>query len=186
MIIRKADIGDAALIARCVLDAVGVSDFASDMDRALLEAIRAECMRTDSLYSYLHSNVAEVDGSAIGCVVAYPGEIYPQARKSTWERINAAIGDQSSDSSDFETGAGEYYLDTLVVLPQYRGHDFGRQLVSSVFGQARDNGYDRITLIAESDHPHLIAYYESMGFKIESTLTFLGEQYCKMAAPISQ
>lgn len=181
MIIRKANIEDAPLIARCVLDAVGVRDFNSDYDKALLEAIKAECMRTDSLYSFTHSNIAELDGEAVGCVVAYPGEIYPEARKGTWKRINAAIGDESSDGSDYETGAGEYYLDTLVVLPKYRGQDFGRQLVRSVVEQARDKGYDRITLIAEADHPHLVAYYESMGFSQENTLTFFGEQYYKMA-----
>lgn len=181
MIIRKANIEDAPLIARCVLDAVGVRDFNSDYDKALLEAIKAECMRTDSLYSFTHSSIAELDGEAVGCVVAYPGEIYPEARKGTWERINAAIGDESSDSSDYETGAGEYYLDTLVVLPKYRGHDFGRLLVGAAIEQARTERYDRITLIAEADHPHLIAYYESMGFNRESTLTFLGEKYYKMA-----
>lgn len=181
MEIRKANIGDAPLIARCVLDAVGVRNFNSDLDKALLEAIKAECIRTDSLYSYKHSNIAELDGEAIGCVVAYPGEIYPEARKCTWERINSAIGGESSDSSDYETEAGEYYLDTLVVLPPYRGRDLGRQLVRSVVEQARGNSYDRITLIAEADHPHLLAYYESMGFKRESTLSFLGEKYYKMA-----
>lgn len=185
MIIRKANIEDAPLIARCVLDAVGVREFNSDLDKALLEAIKAECMRTDSLYSYTHSSIAELDGEAVGCAVAYPGDIYPEARKGTWERINAAIGDESSDSSDYETGAGEYYLDTLVVSPQYRGRGFGKLLVKAAVEQARLDGYDRITLIAEADHPHLVAYYESMGFSQENTLTFLGEQYYKMALTLT-
>ena len=181
MEIRKANIGDAPLIARCVLEAVGVRDFNSDYDKALLDAIKAECKRTDSLYSYTHSSIAELDGEAVGCVVAYPGEIYPEERKNTWERINAAIGDDSSDSSDYETGAGEYYLDTLVVMPQYRGQGLGKLLVKAAVEQARTERYDRITLIAEADHPHLVAYYESMGFNRESSLSFLGEQYYKMA-----
>lgn len=46
MIIRKANIEDAPFIARCVLEAVGVRDFNSDLDKTLLEAITAECMRS--------------------------------------------------------------------------------------------------------------------------------------------
>lgn len=185
MIVRKANIEDAPLIARCVLDAVGVHDFDSDRDKALLEAIESECMRTDSLYSYTHSKIAELKEEAVGCVVAYPGDIYPEERKNTWERINAAIGDGSSNSSDYETGKGEYYLDTLVVLPQYRGQGFGKLLVKAAVEQARKDGYDKIKLIAEADHPHLVAYYESMGFKYEANLIFLGEQYYKMALNIN-
>lgn len=184
MKVRKANIGDAPLIARSVLEAVGVNIFESDEDRALLEAIRVECTHADSLYSYKHTQIAELYGESVGCVVAYPGDIYPEARRSTWDRINAAIGDDSSNSSDYETGPGEYYLDTLVVSPQYRGQGVGKLLVNAAVEQARLDGYDRITLIAEMDHPHLIAYYESMGFNRESDLLFLGEQYYKMVLKI--
>ena len=49
------------------------------------------------------------------------------------------------------SGTGEYYLDTLAVLPEYR-----RRGIAA--------GYDLITLVVDSNMPDLIRLYESVGF----------------------
>ncbi len=56
--------------------------------------------------------------------------------------IGAALG---------ASGAGEYYLDTLAVLPEYR-----RRGIAA--------GYDLITLVVDSNMPDLIRLYESVDF----------------------
>jgi len=50
------------------------------------------------------------------------------------------------------SGTGEYYLDTLAVLPEYR-----RRGIAA--------GYDLITLVVDSNMPDLIRLYESVGFQ---------------------
>lgn len=178
--IREATRSEYKLLAESVLNAVGLNSFPSEKDCKLLDAISAECRREDSLYSYKHALVAEKGGKFVGCVVSYPGDDYPAMRKGTWERVGRAMGDYSADSSDFETGPGEYYIDTLAVRPEFRGHDYGKLLLGEAVNQAHQAGCDRVTLIAEKDHPRLLAYYESVGFRKETELTFLGEQYYKM------
>lgn len=179
-IFRFAHADENEFLALSVLDAVGMHEFNSEIERELLDAISEECKREDSLYSYRHSVVLEKDGKVVGCVMSYPGDIYPQLRKETWKRINDAMGDSSADASDNETCPGEYYIDTLAVLSEFRGYGYGRLLLEEAVSRAQLKGYDRITLIAEQDHPRLLAYYESCGFVIESELTFLGEKYYKM------
>ena len=49
------------------------------------------------------------------------------------------------------SGTGEYYLDTLAVLPEY-----SRRGIAA--------GYDLITLVVDSNMPDLIRLYESVGF----------------------
>lgn len=49
------------------------------------------------------------------------------------------------------SGTGEYYLDTLAVLPEYR-----RRGIAA--------GYDLITLVVDSNMPDLIRLYESVDF----------------------
>lgn len=178
LIIREANQSEYLLLAESVLNAVGLNSFPSEEDRRLLDAISAECRRGDSLYSYKHALVAEKGGKFVGCVVSYPGDDYPAMRKGTWERVGLAMGDNSADSSDYETGPGEYYIDTLAVRP--RGHDYGKLLLRHAIGRSQQAGYDHVTLIAEKDHPRLLAYYESVGFRKETELTFLDEQYYKM------
>ncbi len=42
-------------------------------------------------------------------------------------------------------------------------------------------GFRRITLIAKSASPALLAYYGGMGFVAENRMTFFGEDYTRMA-----
>ena len=179
---RDAVRDDALFIARCILAAVGEFDF-SDMDRDSVQQqiIMEDCSMDRSLYSYTHTRIAECDGKPVGCLLSYPGEEYAELRKATWDRIDRATGRSYSSISDTETGAGEYYLDSLAVIPEYRGQGIGRRLFDDSIQRAMAMGYNRITLIVEKDHPKLIEYYKSMGFEPESELIFLGERYVRCA-----
>lgn len=179
MKLRAANKQESGFLARCVLAGIGVHEFCTREDMMLLEAIEDECGSDDSLYSYRHMIVAEEHGQALGMVLSYPGEIYPEARRLTWERLDTRLGEDTDGISDPETGAGEYYIDTLALLPQYRGMGYGKALIYKAIEMAVSLGYTRITLIVEQDYKRLISYYESFGFARESELVFLGDNYYK-------
>ena len=67
-------------------------------------------------------------------------------------------------ASDQETDPGEYYLDSLAVLPSYRGRGIGRALLRDGIDKSMSLGYKQIALVADSDMPHLIKLYSSLGF----------------------
>ena len=62
------------------------------------------------------------------------------------------------------SGPGEYYLDTLAVLPEYRRRGIGRALLEDGIKRGIAAGYDLITLVVDSNMPDLIRLYESVGF----------------------
>ena len=61
--------------------------------------------------------------------------------------------------SEMETGPGEYYLDSLAVLPSYRHHGIGKALLLDGIRKGENLGYIRIALVAD-----LVRLYESIGF----------------------
>lgn len=173
---------DASFIAECILAGVGAWDFSGNADEEtmlLYRAMASVCGIEDSLYSYCHCRIAQCNGKAVGCMTSYPGDDYARLRELTWSSIHKVMGGERPMSSDYETGPGEYYLDTLALAPEFRGFGLGKELLLDSAERARAAGYERITLIVEQDHPKLISYYESIGFQIESQMTFLGEAYFK-------
>lgn len=166
------------LIAKCAMAAIERYDFADDMDddqSELYDWLLDICGRTDTLYSYRNTLVAKIDDEVVGCLISYPGDDYEAKRAFTFAALDGA------GPSDTETGPGEYYLDTLALLPAARGHRIGLRLMESVIDYAtRELGYDRITLLVDEDKPRLEAYYASLGFRRDRTMKFMGHGYYRM------
>lgn len=66
--------------------------------------------------------------------------------------------------SEQETDPGEYYLDSLAVLPECRHRGIGQALLLDGIQLGTSRGYRQIALVADSEYPHLIRLYESIGF----------------------
>ena len=120
--------------------------------------------REDLLYSYARTRIAEVDGVVAGSLLSYPGDIYKEMREKTFKELWPDFFREHGDSEQ-EADPGEYYLDTLAVLPKYRRRGIGRALLEDGIRKGFSLGYDRITLVADSGMPHLIRLYESIGFR---------------------
>lgn len=182
IILRDATQDDAHFIAQVVLAAVGACDFVHEASE--MPGIEAVCNMQDTLYSYLNARIAEKDGKSIACLVSYPGDNYAVARAATFERALTINHSNPLPKSDMETGEGEYYLDSLAVIPEYRGNGLGKTMLRDGIEKARLMGYDTVSLIVECDHPRLRDYYASLGFVPEKEMTFLGEAYLRMVLKI--
>ncbi|MBO4570771.1 MAG: GNAT family N-acetyltransferase [Bacteroidales bacterium] len=163
--IRDAAPSDAEFLAKCIMAGMHFYDFETeiplqeDIYKSLIESERS----TDMLYSYRHTRIAEVDGSTVASLLSYPGEIYREMRDRTFKILWPEFFVEHA-GDDLETGPGEYYLDSLAVLPPYRNRGIGRALMEDGIRKGIDLGYSQIALVADSDMPHLIRLYESVGF----------------------
>lgn len=175
VLIRAAAREEAAFVAANVMRSVG-NESPSPL---WLDTMAEICARQDTLYSYKHSCILEVDGKLAGSITAYDGAIYAAARELTFGLFSSKTGSAPVQAA-CETGPGEFYLDSLALLPQFRGHGLGKLLIRDALDRAQARGFRLATLIAEADHPRLIAYYASLGFREASPLLFLGEPYIKM------
>lgn len=166
VLLRDASMADAPFIARVVLaglDLLDMDEAMSEEQRPFFNHLVDICGMDDTLYSYRHTRIAEVDGMAVGALVAYDGAPYAEMRAKTFGLVQQTSGMDLSKNA-METGPGEFYLDSMAILPEYRGHGIGHALMRDRMEWAFRNGFKAVTLLVDKDKPHLQAYYESLGF----------------------
>lgn len=179
--IRSAVQEDIPFISRCVMAAAGIRDMDNESDDTQSSVIRDICAMEHSLYNWNHARIA-VDSQTdmpVGCLIGYDGKRYARAREMTFGYLEEHLGWKVKDT-DMETCKGEYYIDSLAVIPEYRGKGIGRLLVEDAISEAREAGHNRLALIAEIEAPALQSYYYSMGFNPEEEIIFFGTRYIRM------
>lgn len=182
VLLRDASMADAPFIARVVLAGIDMRDMGEEMpdeQHLIFEHLVDICRMEDTLYSFRHTRIAEVDGMAVGALVAYDGSPYGEMRSKTFGLVQQTSGMDLSKNA-METGPGEFYLDSMAILPMYRGHGIGHALMRDRMEWAFRKGFESVTLLVDKDKPHLQAYYESLGFVQMCEMFVFGAWYWKL------
>ena len=182
IVIRDATLDDAPFIARVVLAGIDMLDMDAVLpneQRAIFEHLIKICRMDDTLYSYLNTRIAEIDGNPVGALVAYDGVHYALMREKTFGLVQQTSGMDLSHNA-METGPGEFYLDSMAVLSDYRGMSIGKLLMRDRVDFAFNNGFQKVTLLVDKDKPRLQQYYESEGFAFGVELFVFGSWYNKL------
>ena len=167
--IRKATKAQSEEIAKLIMmamtddcclyfcgDGYGLDDFQKMMAK-LVE-------REDSQYSYRNTLVAMDSDKVVGISVSYDGGRLHELRRAFLEAAKEYIGKDHSGMDD-ETQAGELYLDSLAVLPEYRRQGIARQLLLATKERANRLGLPCVGLLVDTDNPIGEALYASVGFQ---------------------
>ena len=174
-IIREARKDEAPVIAELLMMAWPVEDIMASNGisyEELHETITAIVLLPATIYSYEHTFVAEVDGRVAGAMCGYDGADY-QALK---QPIVDALGEDSEFARLQETEAGEYYLDSVGVHPDFRGRGIGSKLFEAQIARAAEQGHSRVGLIVDVDKPEAEALYERLGFRYLDDKDFFGHK----------
>lgn len=179
MEIRKAKREDTAFVAWTVLTAL-------DMDTSDLKKASDVCSDDFGLYSWKNALIAEEDVKPIGCIISYPGDKYLQFREYTWPKLWTDIDPELMKNTPHETEPGEYYLDSMAILPEYRGKEIGMKLMQSAMEHGKELGYEKFALIVDVDKPHLHDYYSQLGFQDAGPIRFFTHLFTKMTKTTSE
>ena len=171
--IREAVAADAPFVALVVLMALHY-----DESHPLYGIFKELAARTDAQYSYCNALIAEVDGEVAGAIVGYDGARLYELREPLLVLVRKHQG-RELDIED-ETSAGEFYIDSLAVLPRFRGCGVGCSLLTAAAERAFAAGHERVGLIVDFDNPRAEALYTSIGFKRVNPTTFLGHDMWHM------
>ena len=181
--LRDATSDDAPFIARVVLAGIDMLDIDAvlpDEQHAIYEHLMDICRMDDTLYSYWNTRIAEVDGNRVGALVAYDGARYAELRAKTFGIVQQTSGMDLSRNA-METGLGEFYLDSMAILSDYRGIGIGKKLMRDRIDYAFCNGFQKVTLLVDEDKPRLQHYYQSLGFVFVEEMFVFGSWYNKLA-----
>ena len=173
--LRPATLEDVDLVAWVIIAAIGIEQPAP----ALVESVTTMCRRDDVLYSWRNTVIAEMDGRVVGALTQYDGNRYLEMRAVTFPLITQACGIDYSDM-DLETYPGEYYLDSMAVLPEYRGQGIATALLRDGIARAQAAGIPNVSMIVSPENPKAQQLYESLGFQYIRTINAFHEAYRKM------
>ena len=111
-------------------------------------------------------------GLVVGAMCGYDGADYQVLKQP----IVDILGEDSDFAQLRETEAGEYYLDSVGVLPEHRGKGIASRLFEAHFKRAAAQGHKVAGLIVDMDKPKAEALYVRLGFKHVGNKDFFGHE----------
>lgn len=174
ILIRKATKDDAPLIAKVVAMAIGEETAVFYGGENYMNTFEEIALLENSQYSYRNAFVAEVDGEIAGAVVGYDGAKLHNLREATLDIIFKHTGKELQIAD--ETDASEFYLDSLAVMPEYRGCGVGSKLILAMNERASQEYKKPIGLLVDFENPDAERLYKSLGFERVEVKDFLGHK----------
>lgn len=175
--ISPAVFSDSAFVATVMMEAVEIPMM--EEHRVPEDHLVAICERDDTLYSWRNASIYKVDGKAVAGLISYPGNGYHDVKMRTFQLVPAGVLDFDPFTMDDEAHEGEYYLDSLAVLPEYRGRGIGTALLRHGIETATRLGLLPV-LACDPDNENAYHLYCSLGFRTEGTLNIFGQAYLRM------
>ena len=173
IIIRQARKEEAAQIAELFMLAWPVDEILESNSityNQLYESVTLVAASKDTIYSYENTLVAEIDGMVVGAMCAYDGADYQRFKQPLVE----TLGPESGFAQLKETEEGEFYLDSVGVLPEYRGRGIASRLFKAQCDRAAALGHTVAGLIVDIDKPQAETLYSRLGFEHLDDKDFFG------------
>ncbi|WP_313894340.1 GNAT family N-acetyltransferase [Psychrobacillus sp.] len=185
ILIRKARQEDAQVAVPLIMEAIG--DISMQMTGETEEAaITKEFInlftRTDNRHSYLYTYIAEMEGKVAGVLVFYSAEQVITLDANLEDYLSAKKG--TTVKIDSETLPGEWYIDTVVVDPTYRGHGIGTKLLTFSEQLVAGFGGGSLSLNVETEKDAAIRLYNRLGFTTICPWTIIGEPFHHMVKTV--
>ena len=99
-------------------------------------------------------------------------------RKLTFSMLSELINFNVSQM-DAETGAGEYYIDSIAVVPEFRNRGIGKDLLRIGISEAKRLQRPAI-LACAPENIGAKRIYESIGFTHQGDMFIFGHNYMRM------
>lgn len=195
MIIRQAMIKDAGFLATVVTEAIGKElclGLAGGESRVPLVMDLFTRLASDpvSQYSYKNSLLATTDeGSPAGGIIAYDGAHLHTLRRAFIREANEILGwdvsEEEAESWGDEADAGEIYIDSLYVIPDFQGHGVASALLKGIEKKFVES-HKPLGLLVEPENMHAFDVYRHWGFKSVGISNFFQTPMIHMQKHVSE
>lgn len=172
---------DAKAIARGIIlamDELALKFTNSDNSERANEVFQFFASQKNNQYSFENTIVCEENEEVLGVILAYDGGSLAELRKPFLDYIRMNYDFEGTPED--ETEAGEIYLDTVSVFPEYQGKGIGQKLIQALIEQSRERGFSKVGLLVDSNNPSAKRLYERIGFQGAGPKSLLGGTYAHM------
>jgi ribosomal protein S18 acetylase RimI-like enzyme len=155
---RKEDCG--AIAALYSISSDGVADYIwtqlAEPGQDLLEVGRQRYEREGTAFSYENCTVVEMQGGVAGMLVAFPMHVEPGGEEPD-DPVLRPYARLEEDNS--------YYVCGVALFPEYRGLGIGTRLMELAEQQAREKGFERLSLIVFEQNEGAKRLYDRLGYR---------------------
>ena len=172
--IRTATPADAPFVAPLMFQAMSEIVFKLIQREDPLESVRfleRLFLKQNNQYSYENTLVYEKDKQILGSLVYYNGAHIDPLSQSVFDFVKDSYG--HNIRLEKETQAGEFYIDTLSVLPAAQGKGIGSKLITHLKKVATQP----IGLLVDVQNPEAERLYTRLGFEYVNEQTLAGGRY---------
>lgn len=183
--IRRANQEDAAIIAPLIYEAIGDIAFRltgeENLDR-MINKLETLIKHTNNRHSYQFTYVAHKDDLILGIVVLYDGATGFELDRS----LEAFIKEHYAQDVkiDVEAHPDEFYIDTICVASNARGHGIGTLLLKFAEEEGKRQGYSHLSLNVEEEKLRARELYEREGFVVTEPWSIIDEPFHHMVKQI--
>jgi len=153
---RKEDCGTIARLYSIASD--GVADYIwtklAEPGEDILEVGQRRYEREDTPFSYENCTVAELGGKLVGMLVAFPMHVDPLHEET--DPVLAPYSKLEEDDS--------YYTCGVAVFPEYQGRGIGSQFMELAEEQAREKGFNKVSLVVFEQNTGAKRLYDRLGY----------------------
>jgi len=118
--------------------------------------------------NFRNALIAEIDGEVAGASISHVLNHDPSADPSAAPVPELVPLSQLKHPLD-----RTWYIDTVAVYREQRGHGIAGQLIAHEMQRCRDNGYKTLALTAEDGNENAVRLYHHLGFEIVDRRGFI-------------
>ena len=176
--LRPATPEDATFIAEGIYAAFLIAED-SPHRQTWLQTLTDVCSQSDTHYSYTNTVIAQYEDIRAGMMIAVDGNHYRNQRNKMYPQLKSlfdlVFGNNWEQMED-EAKPGDFYIDTLSILPEYQNKGIGTQLIHHAIERAKQLQIPRVTLAVEPNNPAKQLYLR-MGFHFLQPIIIFNDTY---------
>ncbi len=177
MFIRKAKPEESSIIAPLILLAMEDIAYSFIGERSKEKALRfleALVSEANNQYSYENCWVAASGDTIVAAAIVYSGADLAQLREPVARKIKSMFN--RPFTSEDETQAGEYYIDSVGVDPGQQGKGTGSTLFRFLIEEYVDKHRQTLGLLVDKENPNAKKLYLKLGFEVVGEKMLAGKQ----------
>lgn len=189
MIIRKAVIEDSETITTLLMQATGemIYKFVGERDDQKAKDFLIQFVKSqNNQYSFQNCYVIINEDEVLGVLLGYDGASLKELRKPVLAYIHQYLNPNLTVED--ETQTGEYYIDSLGVLPNQQGKGIGARLIQHVINEQELENGQTIGLLVDKDNPRAKRLYLKLGFEVvgEKNLMGISMEHLQLKGSVSE